>query len=221
MMIFAAEGADGIAWSRDRMVRGKSEAPYGATWQKGGRHRYRSAQAFHVAIREWTGWHRFSSGVRPLGFPPPPSSKETIRNLSKGYRMGNVGFDESLSNFTKQPEQPVIPGIHVPLQVDDRASRDILYGRGDSFDEVAEPIPHGSEPEEDHAERTTAGAQANTSTSEGAPTNAPNAGGARAPKWPPRDIDAIPPLPTTFGPIQYSHFYGDGPMGFTKDFRAK
>lgn len=66
-----------------------------------------------------------------------PYLQETIRNLGKGYRMGNVSFDESSSNFPQQAELSVIPGMHIPLQVDDRASRDILYCRSDSSDEVA------------------------------------------------------------------------------------
>lgn len=93
-----------------------------------------------------------------------PTLQETIQSLDRGYRMGNVSFDERSSNFPQPTGLPVIPGIHIPFQVDDRTSRDILYGQGDSPDAVAE---QDSKPEEGHAERATAGALASTSTSAG------------------------------------------------------
>lgn len=91
---------------------------------------------------------------------------------------GNVGFDESSSNFARLAEQPIIPCIHIPLQIDDR---DILYGRGYSSDEDAEQNQHASRREEaEQAERMATGAQASTSTSAEPPLNAPGGGGAEA-----------------------------------------
>lgn len=39
-----------------------------------------------------------------------------------------------------------------------------------------------------------------------------------APPQPLRDVDAIPSLPTTLGPMPYTNFYDDGPGGFTNKF---
>lgn len=89
--------------------------------------------------------------------------------------MGMVQFDERSSNFPQPTGLPVIPSIHIPLQVDDRSSRDILYGQSDSPDEAAEPILHNPELEEVHVERVATEAQAITSTSTGQPPNAPDA----------------------------------------------
>lgn len=142
-----------------------------------------------------------------------PSLLETIQSLGKGYQR----FDECSSNFPRSSGRPIIPGIHVPLQVDDRASRDILYGRDDSPDTAAE---YDSKQEVVHIERAAAGAQASTSTSAGGPPNVSNVGRGVPPR-PPRDIDLIPPPPTGLGPMPYNHLYGDGLGGFTDAFRAK
>lgn len=81
-------------------------------------------------------------------------------------------------------------------------TRDILYGRGYSSDEDAEQNQHASEWEEaEQAERMTTEAQASTSTSAEPPPNAPGGGGAKAQPQPPRDLDVIPPLPTSLGPM--------------------
>ncbi|KAF7127284.1 hypothetical protein RHSIM_Rhsim11G0017200 [Rhododendron simsii] len=145
--------------------------------------------------------------------------QDTIRALARGYWMGNMSFDESSSNFAQPAGLPVIPGIHVPLQVDDRASRDILYGQGDSLNAAAELVSHGFEQEkEGHAERAAAGAHASTFTSAGALSNAPNVGRAGGS---PRDINVIPSLPIGLGPMPYNHLYNDGLGGFTDGFQVK
>ncbi|KAI8563837.1 hypothetical protein RHMOL_Rhmol03G0140200 [Rhododendron molle] len=139
-------------------------------------------------------------------------------NPSRNYpnpRMGNVSFDEHSSNFSLPTGLPVIPDIHIPLQVDDRASRDILHGRGDSPDAAAE---QDSEQEEGHAKRSTTGAQASTFTLTGGPPNAPNAEGARAGLRPLKDIDPIPPPPTDLGPMPYNHLCGDELGSITNEF---
>ncbi|KAF7129323.1 hypothetical protein RHSIM_Rhsim10G0118900 [Rhododendron simsii] len=136
--------------------------------------------------------------------------------------MGNMSFDESSSNFAQQAELPVIPGIHVPLQVDDRASRDVLYSRSESSNKVVEPSPHSSEQEdEEQTMRIVAGARASTSTSAGPPLNGFDVGWAEAPLKPPKDINLISPLPTNLGPMPYNHLYGNGPGGFKDEFRVK
>ncbi|KAI8546920.1 hypothetical protein RHMOL_Rhmol07G0156800 [Rhododendron molle] len=147
--------------------------------------------------------------------------QDLIQSLGRNYRSGGMSFDESSSNFARQPGHPVIPDIHVPLQVDDRSSRDILYGRGDSPDEITELGRHGFEPEGDQNERTTTGSHASTSTSAGDPPNQPEANIGGAAQKPPRDVDLIPPPSTGLGPMPYTHFYDDGPGGFTATFRAK
>lgn len=137
-----------------------------------------------------------------------PSLLETIQSLGKNYRS----FDERSSNLPLPTELPVIPGIHIPLQVDESASRDVLYGQGDSPDEATEL---DSEQEQGLAERTTAGAQASTSTEAGRPSTAFDAGGASAL---PRDVNLIPSLSTGLGPMPYNNLYGDEPGCFTNKF---
>ncbi|KAF7133301.1 hypothetical protein RHSIM_Rhsim09G0075400 [Rhododendron simsii] len=140
-----------------------------------------------------------------------PSLLETIQGLGKGYRS----FNESSSNFPRFPGMPVIPGIHIPP--DDSAVRGSQIARGTSPCQTA-----GADVDpENLAERMAAGAQAGTSTSSADPLNTSEAGGLNAPSRPPRDIDTIPPLPSGLGPMPYNHFYGDGPGGFTEQFRTK
>ncbi|KAF7144626.1 hypothetical protein RHSIM_Rhsim04G0140000 [Rhododendron simsii] len=142
-----------------------------------------------------------------------PSLLETIQGLGKGYRS----FDESSSNFPQFPRLPVIPEIHIPLQSDDSAVRGSQFVQGTSSCQTA-----GADVDpESLAERMAAGAQAGTSTSSGEPLNTSDAGGSNAPPRPPRDVDTIPPLPSELGLMPYNHFYGDGPGGFTEQFRTK
>ncbi|KAF7139874.1 hypothetical protein RHSIM_Rhsim06G0114000 [Rhododendron simsii] len=152
---------------------------------------------------------RFSD-VDPEAYP---SLLETIQGLGKGYKS----FDESSSNFPWFPGLPVIPGIHIPLQSDDSAVRGSQFVQGTSSCQTA-----GADVDpESLAERMAAGAQAGTSTSSGKPLNTSDAGGTNAPPRPPRDVDTIPPLPSGLSPMPYDHFYGDGPGGFTEQFRTK
>ncbi|KAF7153986.1 hypothetical protein RHSIM_Rhsim01G0093200 [Rhododendron simsii] len=141
-----------------------------------------------------------SPNVDPEAYP---TLLETIQSLGREYRS----FDERSSNFRRPTGLTAIPGIHVPLQMDDNACRDVSSGQ-DSLDQDRT----------DFAERTAAGAQASTSTSSGGPLSSSGAGGGNIP---PRDVDILPPLPTGLCPMPYSKFYGDGPGGFTKEFRAK
>ncbi|KAF7144307.1 hypothetical protein RHSIM_Rhsim05G0054300 [Rhododendron simsii] len=141
-----------------------------------------------------------------------PSLLETIQGLGRGYRS----FNESSSNFPRFPGMPVIPGIHIPLQSDDSAVRGSQIARGTFPCQTA-----GADDPGNLAERMAAGAQAGTSTSSADPLNTSEAGGLDAPPRPPRDIDTIPPLPSGLGPMPYNHFYGDGPGGFTEQFREK
>ncbi|KAF7120213.1 hypothetical protein RHSIM_Rhsim13G0002100 [Rhododendron simsii] len=141
-----------------------------------------------------------------------PSLLETIQGLGTGYRS----FNESSSNFPRFPGMPVIPGIHIPLQSDDSAVRGSQIARGTFPCQTA-----GADDPGNLAEQMAAGAQAGTSTSSADPLNTSEAGGLDAPPRPPRDIDTIPPLPSGLGPMPYNHFYGDGPGGFTEQFREK
>ncbi|KAF7143717.1 hypothetical protein RHSIM_Rhsim05G0105000 [Rhododendron simsii] len=186
------------------------------TWRfESGRGHVASVPVFSMVDSPSSGWLRVNADAYT-------DLQETIRNLDMGYRMGNVNFDESSCNFAQQAELHVILGIHIPLQVDDKAFKDILYGRSDSLDEVVEPSPHGSEQEEEEqTERIVAGAQANTSTSTGSSPNASDVGGAEDPLKPKKDINLIPPLPTNLGSMPYNHLYGDGPGGFKDEFAVK
>lgn len=148
-----------------------------------------------------------SPNVDPEAYP---TLLETIQRLDKGYRS----FNECSSNFPRPAGLPLSPGIHIPLQVDDSACKDVNPNRGDHPEGFADLDSETK----DHAERATAGAQASTSTSAGGPPSASGAGGSNAP---PRDIDLIHPLPSGLGPMPYNHFYGDGPGGFTDQFRVK
>ncbi|KAF7144992.1 hypothetical protein RHSIM_Rhsim04G0229500 [Rhododendron simsii] len=132
-----------------------------------------------------------------------PTLLETIQSLGREYRS----FDERSSNLRRPTGLTAIPGIHVPLQMDDSTCRDVSSGQGDPDQDRSE-----------FAERTAAGARASTSTYSDGPPSSSGAGGENLP---PRDIDAIPPLPTGLEPMPYSKFYGDGLGGFTKEFRAK
>lgn len=122
-----------------------------------------------------------SSGSPRVDADAYPTLQETIQNLGKGYRMGgNLDFDESSSNFAWATGEPNIPRIHIPLQIDDRSSRDILYSRGNSSDEDTESIYHASGQEAEQTKWTANGAQASTSTLVGPPLDAPSEGGAKA-----------------------------------------
>lgn len=142
-----------------------------------------------------------SSGSPRVDANAYPLLQETIQNLGRGYRMGNVSFDKSSSNFARSVEHPVIPGIHVPLQIDDRASRDILYCRSDSSDGEAEQHQHASGQEVKQTKRTATGAQASTSTSAGPPEDMPRDGEAEAPPRPLRDVDANHPWTNVVQPL--------------------
>ncbi|KAI8560402.1 hypothetical protein RHMOL_Rhmol04G0252500 [Rhododendron molle] len=142
--------------------------------------------------------------INPEGYP---NLMETIQSLDRNYRS----FNESSSNFPLPTGPSIIPGINVPLQMDDSACRGTPVGQGNSPNESAE---HDSE-EEDRAERMATGTQASASTSSGGPPSASDAGGANAT---PRDIDLIPPPPTGLGPMPYNNFFKDEPGGFTKEF---
>ncbi|KAF7153042.1 hypothetical protein RHSIM_Rhsim01G0168800 [Rhododendron simsii] len=89
---------------------------------------------------------------------------------------------------------------------------------GNSSDEDVEPIHHATGQEVEQAEQTASGAQASTSTSVGPSLDAPDGGEVEAPPQPLRDVDTIPSLPTTLGPMPYTNFYDDGPGGFTNKF---
>lgn len=122
-----------------------------------------------------------SSGSLRVDADAYPTLQETIRNLGKGYRMGgNLDFDKSSSNFARAAGEPNIPTIHIPLQIDDRSSRDILYSRGNSSDEDTESIYHASGQEAEQTEWTATGAQASTSTLVGPPPDTLGEGGAKA-----------------------------------------
>ncbi|KAF7145037.1 hypothetical protein RHSIM_Rhsim04G0129500 [Rhododendron simsii] len=148
-----------------------------------------------------------------LGKPHCPSSHSEgdldALSLGESQSLGREyrSFDERSSNLRRPTGLTAIPGIHVPLQMDDSACRDVNSGQGDSDQDRTE-----------FAERTAAGARASTSTSSGGPPSSSGAGGENIP---PRDINTIPPLPTGLGPMPYSNFYGDGLGGFTKEFREK
>ncbi|KAF7138835.1 hypothetical protein RHSIM_Rhsim07G0158000 [Rhododendron simsii] len=146
-----------------------------------------------------------SPNVDPKAYP---TLLETIQSLGKEYQS----FDECSSNLRRPTGLSVIPGIHVPLQVDDSACKGVSFNQGD-FDQ------------EDRAERAAAGAQASTSTSSDGPLNTsggpPNMSGAGGENALPRDIDIIPPLPSGLGPMSYNNFYGDGPRGFIEEFWVK
>ncbi|KAF7143681.1 hypothetical protein RHSIM_Rhsim05G0097200 [Rhododendron simsii] len=161
-------------------------------------------QDFHVAQREWTVWCRFSSIALAT----------RIRRRFATHRRPLLGLSEpwqGISKLRRTLQQPlptyrvICHPWHVPLQVDDSACRGIGSDQWDS-----DP--------EDRAERVAAGAQVSTSTSSGGPPNTSGVGGENAP---PRDVDIIPLLPTGLGPMPYNIFYGDGPAGFTEEFRVK
>jgi hypothetical protein len=140
-----------------------------------------------------------------------PILQETIERLGRNYRS----FDERSSNFPRRTSLPIIPGIHIPLQtIDDRSSRDILYGRGDI----------DAEQEMDCSVRAATGAETSTSTAGDGPSaepDEPETGAANSPPNPPVDIDLIPPPPTGLGPMPYTKYFGNGPGGFTNEFREK
>ncbi|KAF7148348.1 hypothetical protein RHSIM_Rhsim03G0109000 [Rhododendron simsii] len=53
---------------------------------------------------------------------------ETIQSLGRDYRS----FDEWSSNLRRHSGLTAIPGIHIPLQMDDSACRGVSPGKGDS-----------------------------------------------------------------------------------------
>ncbi|KAF7114618.1 hypothetical protein RHSIM_RhsimUnG0083200 [Rhododendron simsii] len=94
-----------------------------------------------------------------------PTLLEMMQSLGKEYRS----IDERSSNFRRPTRLSAIPGIHIPLQMDDSACEGVSSGQWDSD-------------QEDHAERAAARAQASTSTSSGGPPNKSRAGGENAPR---------------------------------------
>ncbi|KAF7145277.1 hypothetical protein RHSIM_Rhsim04G0047800 [Rhododendron simsii] len=148
-----------------------------------------------------------------VDLPRRESGAKGAASLDKGYRS----FNESSSNFPQFSGPPAIPGIHIPLQSDDNMWRGI---QPDQEISPRQSTGTDSDPEV-LAERMAAGAQAGTSTSSGGPPNTSVVGGANEPPRPPRNVDTIPPPPSGLGPMPYSHFYGDGRGGFTKQFRRK
>lgn len=112
-----------------------------------------------------------SPNVDPEAYP---TLLETIQTLGRGYRS----FNERSSNFLRPTELHVIPGIHVPLQVDDSACRGANLGQGDSPNETADLDSE----QEGRAEKVAAGAQASTSAPSGEPPNTSGAGGTNAPR---------------------------------------
>ncbi|KAF7145187.1 hypothetical protein RHSIM_Rhsim04G0192000 [Rhododendron simsii] len=165
-------------------------------------------------IRDRTVFSMVDSSVNSPDVDPEayPNLLETIQGLGKGY----MSFDENSSNFPRFLGLS-IPGIHIPLQSDDSAVWGSQLVQGISSCQTAK----ADADLEGLAERMAAGAQAGTSTSSGEPLNTSNVGGTNAPPRPPRDVDTIPPLSSGLGPMPYSHFYGDGPGGFTEQFRTK
>ncbi|KAF7143346.1 hypothetical protein RHSIM_Rhsim05G0118400 [Rhododendron simsii] len=142
------EGADGTTRRRDQTAGRDSEAAWGTTWQKRER-RDSDVPPLPIVqfllLQVFSMVDSFSSGSPRVDADAYPTLQETIENLEKGYLMGgNMDFNESSSNFARVAREPSIPRIHIPLQINDRSSRDNLYGWGNSSDEDTEPIYHAS-----------------------------------------------------------------------------
>ncbi|KAF7147982.1 hypothetical protein RHSIM_Rhsim03G0059200 [Rhododendron simsii] len=145
------------------------------------------------------------SSINSLNVDPEvyPTLHEMIQTLGRKYRS----FDKRSCNLRRSFGLTAIPDIHISLQMDDSARRGVSSGQGDS-----------DQGRVDFAERTTAGTHASTSTSSSGPPSTSGAGGENVPL---RNVYIIPPLPTELEPMPYNNFYGDGPRGFTKEFRTK
>ncbi|KAF7139018.1 hypothetical protein RHSIM_Rhsim07G0162000 [Rhododendron simsii] len=118
-----ASGLMGRLGLRDRMAMAEPKTIEGDTWHNGKPREYGSMQDFHMA-------HMVHSSINSLNVDPEayPTLLETIQSLCKGYRS----FNECSSNLCRSIKLSAIPGIHIPLQVDDSACRGAGSDQGNS-----------------------------------------------------------------------------------------